>query len=90
MLALSGDYLDPPKKGVGGRLGPPSGWGGYEVTRSFLTVWDTQTGKVVKSWNRGPHVAFSPTLPILAMVERNGDNETRIGFWDFAPEVEKK
>jgi hypothetical protein len=43
----------------------------------------------VKSWDRSPTVAFCPTRPVLAMLEAN-DNETRIGFWDFAAEAEKK
>jgi hypothetical protein len=53
-------------------------------------VWDTQTGKVVKSWNRSPQVAFCPTRPVLAVLEQNGESGTRVGFWDFAAEVEKK
>ncbi len=61
----------------------------------FLCVWDTQTGKAVKVWDRGrghstARVAFNPTRPLLAILEANGDSGTRVGFWDFAAEVEKK
>jgi RNA polymerase sigma factor (sigma-70 family) len=58
--------------------------------RNFLTVWDTQTGKVVKSWDRSPFVAFNPARPVLAILEPNGENTTRLGLWDFSAEVEKK
>jgi WD40 repeat protein len=78
LLVLSGSYREPLGKGGSARPG-----------RTFLTVWDTRTGKIVKSWNRSPQVAFCPTRPVLAMLEGNGENATRIGFWDFA-EVEKK
>jgi hypothetical protein len=84
LLALRGNIREPSKKG-----GTPS-FGRPIPARSFLTVWDAQTGKVVKTWNRGAHVAFSPTRPVLAMIERNGESDTRVGFWDFAAEVEKK
>ena len=56
----------------------------------YLTVWDTRTGKALKTWPGTPLVAFCPTRPILAMAERNGDGDTRLGFWDFAADVEKK
>ena len=58
--------------------------------RNFLTVWDTQTGKVLKSWDRSPLVAFNPARPVLAILEPNGENTTRLGLWDFSAEVEKK
>jgi len=58
--------------------------------RRFLTVWDTQTGKVLKSWDRDPLVAFNPARPVLAILEPNGENTTRLGLWDFSAEVEKK
>jgi RNA polymerase sigma factor (sigma-70 family) len=58
--------------------------------RRFLTVWDTQTGKVLKSWDRAPLVAFNPARPVLAILEPNGENTTRLGLWDFSAEVEKK
>jgi WD40 repeat protein len=83
LLAMRGTVHEPPRKG-----GIPSSGHRREV-RSFLTVWDTQTGKVVKSWNRGPYAVFSPTRPVLAILEANGDS-TRVGFWDFTAEVEKK
>lgn len=56
---------------------------------TFLTVWDTQTGKPLKSWNGSATAAFHPVRPVLAILEPNGD-ETRLGLWDFAADVEKK
>lgn len=56
-----------------------------------VTVWDTQTGKALKTWrNSGAWVAFNPARPLLATLERNGDAGVRVGFWDFAAEVAKK
>lgn len=53
----------------------------------FLNVWDTHTGKVLKSWSRYVQgVAFHPTKPLLAILERNGE-QTRLGLWDFSREV---
>ena len=56
-----------------------------------LTVWDTQTGKALKTWKSGEgvRVAFNPARPLLAILEPNGAGGTRVGFWDFAAEVEK-
>ncbi len=59
----------------------------------FLTVWDTVTGRALKTWSDRSGravVAFHPTRPLLAVAEPSGDNETRIGFWDFTGEDEKK
>jgi RNA polymerase sigma factor (sigma-70 family) len=85
LLALACRKYQEEKKGVGGAFKPS------DLTRpEYLTVWDTQTGKVLKMWPGSPRVAFSPTRPLLAIVEPNGETETRIGFWDFAAEVEKK
>jgi WD40 repeat protein len=56
---------------------------------SFLKVWDTQTGKLLKSWNHDPLAAFNPARPLLAVLEANGD-DTRIGFWDFSAETADK
>ncbi|HSQ58475.1 MAG TPA: WD40 repeat domain-containing protein, partial [Gemmata sp.] len=57
----------------------------------FLRVWDTATGKLLRQWNQAPTgVAFHPSKPILAIVERNGENLTRVGLWDFAAEPAKK
>jgi len=86
LLALAcSEYQEPkPKKGTPfdpNNFGPP---------KTFLTVWDTQTGKVLKMWPRTPRVAFCPTRPVLAILEPNGEYETRVGFWDFSAEVEKK
>ena len=62
------------------------------VTGSSLGVWDTDTGKLLKAWDEHAPagVAFHPTRPVLAILERNGENTTRLGLWDFAAEVEKK
>lgn len=55
-----------------------------EATTSFTTVWDTSTGKVVKTWDRSGLVAFLPHAPVLTVLENNGAGGTRLGFWDFA------
>ena len=63
------------------------------VTDSFLTVWDTTTGRVLKTWSgpaRNDAIAFHPSRPLLAVAESKGDGWTRLGFWDFANEAEKK
>ncbi len=65
-----------------------SDFGGYDTT--FLGVWDTETGKLLKKWNRKALVAFHPSQPILAILEPNGESGTRLGVWDFAAEPEKK
>ena len=59
---------------------------------TFITVWDTQTGKAVKTWKgaSGVRVAFNPARPVLAILESNGATNTRVGFWDFSAESEKK
>jgi RNA polymerase sigma factor (sigma-70 family) len=64
----------------------------WEPAGSLLGVWDTQTGKALKTW-RGETTArpaFNPARPLLAILESNGESSTRVGFWDFAAEVEKK
>lgn len=54
---------------------------------AFLSVWDSRTGKLLKSWSRYVHgIAFHPTKPLLAILERNGER-TRLGLWDFSAEV---
>lgn len=56
-----------------------------------LTVWDTQTGKALKTWrSSNARPAFNPARPLLAILEDNEVGGTRVGFWDFAAEVEKK
>ncbi|VTR95545.1 sigma-70 family rna polymerase sigma factor : RNA polymerase sigma factor, sigma-70 family OS=Singulisphaera acidiphila (strain ATCC BAA-1392 / DSM 18658 / VKM B-2454 / MOB10) GN=Sinac_6419 PE=4 SV=1: Sigma70_r2: Sigma70_r4_2 [Gemmata massiliana] len=77
--------------------GPKAGRGAVEPMSLsgndwILTVWDTQTGKVLKSWksSSGVRWAFCPAKPLLAVLEENGVGNTRVGFWDFAAEVEKK
>jgi RNA polymerase sigma factor (sigma-70 family) len=62
----------------------------YKSVRPFLTVWDTKTGKPLKTWNQQvPIVALNPVRPLLAIVEHNGE-ATRIGFWDFSAEMGDK
>ena len=60
-----------------------------DAQKDFLTVWDTSTGKVVKSWDVNPLAAFNPTKPLLSVFEPN-DGLTRLGFWDFSPEANDK
>jgi RNA polymerase sigma factor (sigma-70 family) len=70
------------------KLGNPVEW---SPRGAFLCVWDTDTGTLLKQWNHRPTaVAFHPSKPILAIVEANGENKSRLGLWDFAAEVEKK
>jgi RNA polymerase sigma factor (sigma-70 family) len=59
----------------------------------FLTVWDTQTGKILKSWetwDESQQVAFNPVRPLLAVFEKRGDDRTRLGLWDFSAEFTEK
>ena len=86
LLALSYDKIQEPKA-IGGALKPGPG----SQPQHFLTVWDAETGKVLKTWSGSLlKVAFCPTRPLLAIAEANGSGDTRVGFWDFAVEVEKK
>jgi len=66
--------------------------GGITAAGRYMSVWDTDSGKLLKRWaNRIPsQIAFHPTQPILAILEPNGENTTRLGLWDFSAEVEKK
>jgi RNA polymerase sigma factor (sigma-70 family) len=82
LLALNGTrFVEQPDKAKGGE---PI-WSGV----GCLVVWDTRTGEALKSWDRNATVALHPTKPILAVLEPNGQ-ETRLGLWDFAAEVQKK
>jgi RNA polymerase sigma factor (sigma-70 family) len=96
LLAMSGATYKLGKATLGGGFGGLGGGKGaaeklvWEQGASFLTVWDTQTGKVLKSWGQGSRVAFNPARPLLAIIEPNGQEKTRVGFWDFSAEVEKK
>ncbi|HEX4607490.1 MAG TPA: sigma-70 family RNA polymerase sigma factor [Urbifossiella sp.] len=50
-----------------------------------LTVWDTATGSVVRTWPRPvAALAFHPSRPVLAVLEAYGGSWTRLGLWDFA------
>jgi len=79
-----------PPAGRGKRGAPPAS----TAVRSdewFLNVWDTRTGKLLKSWHAlGVMVAFHPTKPVLAVLEQNGEGGTRLGLWDFSAEVAPK
>ena len=69
---------------------PPRGLE-YEFKGQFLSVWDTNTGKLLKKWNQRVEFSVCPTKPILAIVENNRMGGMRLGFWDFSAEkpVEK-
>jgi WD40 repeat protein len=88
LLALSGDryVARESKKDFGGGRGPVS----YTAEGRFLTVWNTETGKVVKSWDQKATVMFLPSRPVLAVFEENGSGGTRLGLWDFATEATEK
>lgn len=60
----------------------------FERGSTRLTVWDTTTGKVIRTWSGGSPLAlaFHPTRPLLAVLEANG-SETRLGLWDFSNEM---
>jgi RNA polymerase sigma factor (sigma-70 family) len=92
LLAMTGLHYTIQKTTVRGGFAPKGGREQEMLSpgRRFLTVWDTQTGKVLKSWDRSPLVAFNPVRPVLAILEPNGENTTRLGLWDFSAEVEKK
>lgn len=62
----------------------------FGSAHQFLTVWNTDSGKVLKTWDLSVKSAFNPARPVLAVLEPNGDS-TRLGLWDFsAEEAEKK
>jgi RNA polymerase sigma factor (sigma-70 family) len=90
LLALSGTHFDIVKPEKVREMGMTTTAAVLGSPRKFLSVWDTETGKVVKSWEGSPRVAFSPVRPILAVLEPNGNHFTRIGFWDFSAETGEK
>ena len=56
----------------------------HETGPRQLTVWETATGTVVRTWpGRAAAVAFHPTRPELAVFEAHAGG-TRLGLWDFA------
>jgi len=73
---------NPQPKGV-----PGGGRGFLGKGEPRLAVWDTETGRLVRSW-RGDALAlsFHPTQPRLAILEANS-GQTRLGLWDFLTEV---
>ena len=87
LLVMSGTVYKPGKYGE-----KEFAW---EQVGSILTVWDTQSGKALKTWDCGryrnpPRGLFNASKPVLAILEANGENQTRLGFWDFSAEAEKK
>ncbi len=64
--------------------GPKSAVATHSFGQTHLTVWDTATGVVVRSWPaRVSAVAFHPTRPVLAVLEPHMGG-TRLGLWDFS------
>jgi hypothetical protein len=57
---------------------------------SFLAIWDTQTGKALKTWKGTAGITIHPTRPLVVIVEVNGGTKSRVGLWDFSAEGEKK
>jgi RNA polymerase sigma factor (sigma-70 family) len=92
LVVLHGQHwLARSTKGGGFGGGNPREQSVWSTGPAFLGVWDTATGKLLRQWNQIPStVAFHPTRPVLAIVEPNGGNRTRVGLWDFGAEVEKK
>ncbi|HUR55242.1 MAG TPA: hypothetical protein VMZ71_14000, partial [Gemmataceae bacterium] len=81
MVALSGSRFTVKKSGRGQFGGEQT-----SITRAggFVGVWDIQTGKALKVWERGATVGFSPTAPVLATIEQAGPDISRLGLWNFA------
>jgi hypothetical protein len=95
LLALSGNRFDLVKQKPGEKVLPEHMQTqiSRKSKRPFLTVWDTQTGKILKTWetfDQIPRVAFNPVRPILAMFEQRGDDNTRLGLWDFSSTAAEK
>jgi hypothetical protein len=62
-----------------------------------LVIWDTRTGKVLKSWEGQVQVAFAPDRPVLAMLENtshenNGQKvaESVLALWDVSMLIKEK
>jgi RNA polymerase sigma factor (sigma-70 family) len=58
--------------------------------KATLTVWDTQSGKALKTWavkSSLVYAAFNPVRPLLAVLEPKGNSWIRAGFWDFSVEA---
>ena len=72
------DGKDPPLVGTDPR--PPT----HTFGPTRLTVWETATGEVVRTWEgRVAGLAFHPARPLLAVLEAHAGG-TRLGLWDFA------
>jgi RNA polymerase sigma factor (sigma-70 family) len=78
------------KSGFGGFGGEAKEEKFWTAEKSFTGLWDTQTGKALKTWNKSVRVAVHPVKPLVAILERNGDHQYRVGLWDFSAEAEKK
>ncbi|HEV3386644.1 MAG TPA: RNA polymerase sigma factor [Gemmata sp.] len=95
LLALCGDRFEIGKQKLGEKE-QPEHLRTQILAKSrnrFLTVWDTQTGKILKTWDtwdQSPQLAFNPVRPILAIFESRGDDRTRLGLWDFSAEFTEK
>jgi hypothetical protein len=56
----------------------------YAHERPRLSVWETATGRVVRSWlGSASALAFHPTRPVLAVLEPTPSG-SRLGLWDFS------
>jgi hypothetical protein len=67
-----------------------------EMTESeltYLVIWDTKSGQILKRWRGRAIAAFSPVRPILAILEqvthaKNSKPQSTtsvLGLWDVAP-----
>ncbi|HJZ58920.1 MAG TPA: hypothetical protein VKE74_28510, partial [Gemmataceae bacterium] len=91
LLALSGQRFTSREvaiqgKGLGGRPAQTV----YDSAGSFLAVWEVDTGRQLKAWDRSATVTFLPNAPVLAVFENNGAGGTRLGLWDFSAEAPGK
>lgn len=89
LLAVSGQRLirQPRDPGLSGpKRSEPSTCTGVTI----LGVWDTDTGKNLKTWNQAASASFSPVAPVLAVLEQNGEGGTRLGFWDFTARPDER
>jgi RNA polymerase sigma factor (sigma-70 family) len=94
--ARKDERTNPPPKDRRIRIPPEIARRAAARANSRLLIWDTQSGKVLKSWPGQASAAFSPAQPILAILETetstepDGDNRKQVtssilGLWDVAP-----